>query len=337
MFITRKASTTSSESTPYLTVYDAGNTNSMVHRGNDQVRVYRNMEIGKLRFYKLLQIDDHNYDIVYNMFPHKNSIIIAGRVNGPQSSIISLAQCVIDFTKRVLTCNPEVKATSVTEGMVGLTVTTDQYYEINSETNTITISKLRGNFHDSNWNRDVILRQSDLELVHNVNSYIRNYSGNTVLGTINYGSTAEYKPDSAYTGISYESGISWSVEGVVAANMGNSIIFGDRIQTKEEGEDVISILRPNNPYLLIEASQLSGKTTVGVNVHDADSPTVLSTSATVTVVDSILDKINIRSKAYGDIAIKGGMDTELHLHDEDVVEGNAFEISAVSDDGTIHG
>jgi hypothetical protein len=335
MFITKTGS--GSSSTPYLTVYDSGNTNSKTHRGNDQVRIYRNIEIGALKFYKLLKVDDHQYDIVYNMFDYEGSIIIAGRVNGPTSGIVTLAQCGIDFTNKVLACNKDLKTTSITEGMVGLTFATNQYYEINSETGTIQICNLKGSFHDADWNRNVILTQHDLELIHHENSYIRSYSGNTVLGTINYGSTTQYKPDAGYTGISYESGISWSVEGYVAANIGNSIVSGKRIQDKEHGGDVISIMRPDKPYLLIEASKLSGKTVVGVNVHDSSSPTTFSTSATVTVVDSIYDKINVLSTAYGDITVKGGFETSLHLKDEDIIEGNNMEIEAHSADGTVHG
>lgn len=57
MFITEKSSSTGTP-TPYLVVYDTGNTNAKEHRGNDQLRVYRNVDIGKIRYYKLLQVND---------------------------------------------------------------------------------------------------------------------------------------------------------------------------------------------------------------------------------------------------------------------------------------
>lgn len=224
MFISEKSGSTGSP-TPYLVVYDTGNTNAMTHRGNDMIRVYRNIQLGKLKFYKVLKVDDHEYDIVYNMFPYHQSIIISGRVNGPTSTIVTLAQCSLNFTKDVVTCSDKLKATTVTEGMVGLDFTQNQYYEINTQTKTINIAELSGDFHSTNWNRNVLHTMSDLDLMHSESAYVRLYTGNGILGTINYGSIGG-GGDHGYTGISFESKLSWSVEGAVAANIGSSIVWG---------------------------------------------------------------------------------------------------------------
>lgn len=335
MFVTEKSSSTGTV-TPYLVAYDVGNTNAKEHRGNDQLRVYRNVNIGKLRYYKLLKVDDHQYDIVYNMFPYYRTIILSGRVNGPTSSILTLAQCVLNFQKDVVTCDPDLKGTAVTEGMVGLNLS-GHYFEINSETRKITVAHLRGSFHDANWNRDVIYSQDDLHLIHNESAYIRYYTGNGILGTINYGTVAG-GPDFGYTGISYESGISWGVEGHVAANIGSSIVFGRSDQTGEHEGDVISIMRPDKPYLLVDTHHLpvGEKSVVGVTVSDQNSGP-LSTSGSVTVVKSIFDKINVLSSAFGDISLTGGHEHVLRLHEDDIVEGNSIQIKATSEGGVVKG
>lgn len=250
---------------------------------------------------------------------------------------MTLAQCTFNFSKAVLSCAPELKGTTVTEGMVGLNLS-GQYFEINSQTNTITVANLRGNFHSADWNRDVVYQQSNLDLIHDESSYIRYYTGNSVLGTINYGTIAG-GPDHGYTGISFESNISWGVKGAVAANIGNSIVFGRSEQKGEHHGDAVGIMRPDKPYLLIDASHLKvgEKTVVGVTVEDEDTSGPVSTSGSVTVVESIFDKINVVSSAYGDIRIKGGMETHLHLHHDDIVEGNAIRVKATSADGSVHG
>jgi hypothetical protein len=336
MFISEKSSG-SGAPTPYLTVYDVGNTNAKQTRGNTQLRVYRNVSIGKLRFYKLLKIDDHLYDILYNLFPYQESIILSGRVSGPTSTVITLASCVFNFDKAVLSCDPKLKGTAVTEGMIGLN-SSGHYFEINTQTNKITVAALHGRFADNNWNRDVLYTQSNLDLIHNESAFIRYYTGTGAMGVINYGTLAG-GPDYGYTGISYASGISWGVVGSVAAQIGNSVVFGVSDQSGEHEGDVVSIMRPNNPYLLVDSSKLpSGQTSVvGLEIEDQDSTTPYSVSGSFTVVATIFDKINVLSSAYGDISIKGGYSTELELKDEDIVQGNSIEVTATSADNSVHG
>jgi hypothetical protein len=243
----------------------------------------------------------------------------------------------MDFKKNVVTCDQNLKGTGVTEGMVGLNIA-GQYFEINSQVKTIRVANLRGHFHNADWNRDVVYQQDNLDLIHNESAYIRYYTGNGTLGVINYGTIAG-GPDYGYTGISYESNISWGVEGYVAANIGNSIVFGRQEQSQEE-QEVVSIMRPDKPYLLVDAQQLpvGKKSVIGVSVEDEDSTGPISTSGSVTVVKSIFDKINVLSTAYGDnIRVKAGQETELHLSDDDIVEGNSIRVDAQSSDGQVHG
>lgn len=138
--------------------------------------------------------------------------------------------------------------------MVGINFA-GQYFELNRDTKKLSVANLRGSFHSNDWNRDVVYTQDNLEFLENESAYIRAYNGNGILGIINYGSIAG-QPDFGYTGISFESGISWSVEGAVAASIGNSIVFGKQEQKQEHQGDVISIMRPDHPYILVDASHL---------------------------------------------------------------------------------
>lgn len=334
--MTEKSSTNGT--TPYLVVYDSGNTNAVEHRGNDQLRVYRNVDIGKLRHYKLLQIDDHEYSIVYTIFPYKQSLVLAGRVKGATSSIITLAHCSLNFKQSVVSCDAKLRGTTVTKGIAGLN-TSGLYYEINSETKKITVANLKGNFHDNDWNRDIVYTQENLKLLEHESTFIRSYVGNSVVGVINYGTVAG-EADFGYTGISFYSNISWAVEGFVASNIEHSIIFGKQEQSEEHEGDVIQIMRPVHPYLLVDASKLplGQKTAVGVSVEDADSSGPISTSSSITVVKTIFDKVNVQKTAYGnDIKLKGAFENRLHLDEEDIIEGNALHVTAVSKDGAING
>lgn len=221
--------------------------------------------------------------------------------------------------------------------MVGLNFL-NQYFEINSETAKIKVAHLHGDFQDNNWNRDIIHSMNNLQLLSNENAYIRYYTGNWVLGTINYGVVGGGS-DFGYTGISYESQIAWSVEGFVATNLGHSIIYGKVDQSGEHEGDVISIMRPDHPYILVDSHNLPlGQTTnVGVSVTDEDTTSPISTSASFTVVETIYDKININSSAFGDITLLGGHSLDFHLHDSDIVQGNALKIKATTADNSVHG
>jgi len=218
----------SSTVTPYLVMYDQGNTNAMMHRGNDMVRIYRNVEIGNLKFYKLLSIDDHQFDILYSIFPFQNSLVISGRINGAQDQILQLALCSMSISKKLLSCDPQLKSTTVTHGLIGLT-NDGQYYELNSDAATISVADLGNDFHHADWNRNIVAHRINLQLMHNESKWIRNYNGNLSAGVINYGSVGG-GPDTGYTGISYESRISWMHDGHAAASIGSSIVFGQQIQ-----------------------------------------------------------------------------------------------------------
>jgi len=199
------------------------------------------------------------------MFAYDDAVIVSGRtVTSPE--VITLAQCEFDFKNNDLVCDPDQKATTVINGLVGITLDKN-YYEINSNTKMIKISALRGSFHSPDWNRDLLFSQANLELIHNESSYIRSYTGTKTLGTINYGGIAG-EGDTGYTGISYESNISWGVEGQVGTNIGSSIVFGATDQSQAKDQDKISIMRPDKPYLLLDASTLpvDTKTSVGVSV-----------------------------------------------------------------------
>lgn len=337
LFITQKTAAGSKSPTPYLVLYDTGNTNAKTRRGSDYIRVYRNVNIGTLRYFKLLEVEDYQFEIMHAIFPYQESLIISGRLTGPSSDIISLLQCTMDFNKAQVNCDKQTRATSVTKGLVGLNFL-NQYFEIDEDQRLIRVAKLVGNFQDKNWNTNLIHIFNNLEMLSNEAAYIRYYTGNEVLGTINYGFVGG-RGDYGYTGISYTSGISWAELGTTAANIGNSIVYGVIDQSNEHEGDVVSIMRPEVPYILVDSTKLDvgQTTTVGVSVSDGEGTDTISTSSSFTVVKSIYDKINILSSAFGDINVFGGHDTELVLKDTDILQGNALQIRATSADNSITG
>ena len=130
---------------PYLGVYNTGNTNARVHSGENYLRIYRGVDTGSIKSYRTLEITDHDYDIIYSYFTYGDYVIIAGRVNGPFSAVITLTECEPDFVNSELSCFPTHKTTTVAEGLVGVTHS-NQYYEIDTKNRKISVAKLVGEF-----------------------------------------------------------------------------------------------------------------------------------------------------------------------------------------------
>jgi hypothetical protein len=322
----------------YLYLYDQGNSNSMKSMSAPQARLYRNLGSGNLRFFKLLSIDAESLDfkIVYDYFPYNNAIVLSGRVIGPTETIITLAECTINTLKATVTCNPRIKGTTVTQGKVGINIV-GQYFQIDSNSKSMFVANLRGAFQSPDWNTDVVSRMSDLNLANDINGYIRYYTGNTEVGTINYGSNLGV--DYAYTGISFKQGISWSQKGFAGCNIGRSILYGDTNQTKGHGNDIVQIMRPTNPYLLVDSRSLKdGKNLISLEVSDADMPSPISTSTIFTSVKDIYSgKIDFNPNSIGQIKVKGGTTDYYILNNAGIKQGNALEVSVTSESGIVRG
>lgn len=337
LFMTSIETSEVNDQTDFLLLYDQGNTNSVRHRGNDNMRIYRNVEFGNLKFFKLLAVEAVDYKIVYDFFPYDHTVIVSGRVEGPTETIITLTQCTIQTKEAVLKCNGnQHKGTTITKGKVGIDLM-GNYFQIDLNKKTLTLAKLSGPFSSSDWNRNVIREIKDLDVFDDLeHAYVRFYSGTGEVGVINYGTLTGV--DHGYTGVSFVSNISWKKEGVAACNIGRSVVFGNVDQTVGHTDDVVSLMRPLEPYLLIPSSKLNpGKNIVNVEASDSDSPSPASLSTIFTKVETIFDGDVKVKDMFGDIIIEGGKSTFVSVPETAVQQGNALSVKITSEGGAVRG
>lgn len=337
MFITSIETTQENDQTDFLLVYDQGNTNAVTHRGNDNMRIYRNLEIGNIKFFKLLAVQALDFKIVYDYFPYQHTVILSGRLQGPTETIITLSQCTINTKSSTLECNNKKnKGTTVKSGKIGIDMS-GNYFQIDIEAKSLYVATLSGPFTSSDWNRNVIREMKNLDLITDLeHSYLRFYSGNGDVAVINYGTLSGV--DWGFTGISFTSGLSWSSEGVAACNIGKSIVFGNTNQTQGHTDDVVSIMRPLQPYLLIPSRMLQpGKNLIAVEASDSESPSPATLSTIFTKVTSIFDGDLKIKDMFGDISIPGGQTTFVSVPSAAVEQGNALSAKITSDGGVVRG
>lgn len=337
MFVTTVETTEEDEQTDFLVLYDQGNTNSMVHRGNDNVRLYRNLEIGNLKYFKLLSVDAANFEIVYDYFPYDHTVLLSGRLSGPTETIITLTQCTINSKDETLQCNSaKNKGTTVQRGKIGITYD-GNYFQIDEVSKSMYIASLSGPFIAPDWNRNIIRQMNNLDLHNDLeHAYLRFFNGNSEVAVINYGTLSGV--DFGYTGISFRSGISWKREEIAACNIGRSIVYGNTNQTKGHQEDVVSLMRPTEPYVLIPSELLQpGKNTIAIEVSDSESPSPASVSTIFTKAKDMYDgEIKVKD-LFGDITIQGGTSQFVSMSNSAIEQGNALEVKITSDTGLVHG
>jgi len=211
-----------------------------------------------------------------------------------------------------------------------------QYFQIDIPSKSMFVANLNGAFGSPDWNTDVVSSFENLDLFDDVTGYIRYYTGNTEVGTINYGQNSGV--DYAYTGISFNSGISWKSSGVAACNIGRSILFGNTNQTTGHETDTVQIMRPTNPYLLVEAWTLKDpKNLISFSLGDAEMKSPISTSTLFRKVDTIFDGGIDIEDGFGDISIKGGTSDIVNMLNKEIMVGNAIEVAVSSKSGVVRG
>lgn len=76
----------------YLVVYDQGHTLQKETILSNHARIFFNVETGKLEFDTIVKVNmpDHEYDAVYDMYPYNSTLILSGRIKGV-ADMITLA------------------------------------------------------------------------------------------------------------------------------------------------------------------------------------------------------------------------------------------------------
>lgn len=321
----------------FLMLYDQGNTNAMVHRGNDQVRLFRNLEYGSLKYYKLLIVNTVDFAIVYDYIPYQSSVLLSGRIQGPKDQYVSMAQCMIDLRNEAMNCNPNNHKTfTIKRGKVGFDLL-NNLYQIDLDKKSLVVSIVTGSFSDQDWSiRNIAYQMRDLDLFDGEEHlYLRAYTGNGLIGVINYGTLNGH--DAGYTGISFVSGFSWKTEGVAAAEIGKSIVFGNVEQTVRHQVDSVGLMRPLHPYLLVPGiALLNQKNLVSISASDQETISPSSTSTTFRLISSIYDGLQIRD-TFGNIVIGSGQTKFVTVPVSAIVEGNAIHAEVSSEGGVVRG
>jgi hypothetical protein len=105
---------------------------------SNKARIFFNVQTGVLEFDTLVQVTMPNqeFDIIYDMFPYQNTIIVAGRIKGA-SSVVTLSQGKLDLTKNIIDLNPNFKTTGIQSGAVLVDQSTMTYHELDIQAKTL--------------------------------------------------------------------------------------------------------------------------------------------------------------------------------------------------------
>lgn len=136
----------------YLIAYDQGHTQQTQTRKNQAARVFFNVQSGKLEFDTLVQIvmPNKEFDIIYDLFPYQNTIIVSGRIKESPAAI-TLSQGRLDLNKKIIDLNPNFKTTPIKSGAININPVRNTYNEFDIASKTLRYYKLTNNFSDVNW------------------------------------------------------------------------------------------------------------------------------------------------------------------------------------------
>jgi hypothetical protein len=312
----------------YLITYDQGNSHSQQSKGNNHIRVFRNVYTRALKFYKTLTIDTPQLTAVYDFLPYQQSLIVTARLPS-LDRIVSMVECTIDLSKDNLKCDTDFfKPTGIVEGYIGI-FNENQYFQIDTLTNEINVANLFGDFHNPDWNTDIIQNFLGSDLFQDPNTWIRFFSGNEYVGVINWAQTAS--SDFGVTLISWGEDESWKVQGATATAIGEIFLHGSTDSSK--GIE-LAMTWSRGPYLVIDGSVAPiGASNVTVTVEDISGQPVTEVLQ-LSVLDSVWQEIDIEKPAQT-ISIESGKTVHYPLADSDVISGNGLTVEVTSSDPSV--
>ena len=312
----------------YLLGYDQGHTLQKQTRLSNQARVFFNVESGKLEFDTLVKVTmkGEEYDIIYDMFPYQNTLILSGRVKSA-TSILTLAQCKLDLSDNEIVCNPKYKGTPIVSGAVQVDGPNMRYNEIDIEEKTIKYYELEGEFSSSTWNKKLLHEMKDLGMpkLDEDHLWVRGFHASQWGGVIYYGSTDHVDP------------------GVTFLDWGNELSFydGHQISTVYDRDYVLlgvhgasksMMLVRDEPLYLIEGGYYSGYNHILLKAADEDG--TVEVRATLNVLETVFDVINIRNN-IGTIELESHGSQLFRFKEEDIISGNGLNVEIKSENPDI--
>jgi len=272
----------------YLVAYDQGHTVQKETRMSNHARVFFNVGSGKLEFDTIVKVSmtGEEYDIIYDMYPFNETLILSGRIKGV-SSIVTLAQCQLDLTKKLIACNPKYKPTAIVSGTVQINRHQMTYNTLDIETKEIKYYQLVGKFSEKTWNTKLMgSMKVDMPDIEENHYWIRGIHGSQWGGVIYYGSVTHIDP--GVTFIDWSQKASFYDKGKVASIYDRDwIILGEY-----QGSQAMTLVRDETIFL-IEAGFYEGHNEIYLTAKDSDGS--VSTTARLTVLDSLFENIRIRN------------------------------------------
>jgi len=310
----------------YLVAYDQGHTSHNVTRRTNMLRVFHNVETGKLRYDTLVNTSmaGQTYDVIYDYFPYNGSLITTGRLAGV-GEIITLAQCKLDLTDDKAICNPKFKATPVKSG-AAIIHERGWYTEVDIDNGSIKWFKLEGKFSSASWNTHKMGEMDNVDFPKSSDIWIRDMSMSMYIGTITYSSRTHL--DSGVTFMDWHSGASDYVSSYSGCVYDQNYVLAHNY----DGSQQIKLLR-NHMQIVVDSHYLDDGDNV-MTLTASDSDNSASVTATITLMESIFEQIYIKN-TIGIIDVHSNTVTTLVIDPKDIIVGNGINVEVTTEDETL--
>lgn len=310
----------------FLLIYDQGFSRSLQTRENYHVRILAGVESGRLISRGLIELD-LDLTALYDIFSYKTGIILTGRTPSA-GKVISLTSCRFNIYKLHSICTKKFKATTLTEGWVGL-FNNEQYIQLDTKTQHLIVANVKGDVHDPDWNSDIRYTYDGFALFHDENIAIRDYSGGDTAGIINW----------IHGGSVHDHGVSIHVlddPNITTIELLVGVMYDDMLVSsfvpQPAGDSFIFNIRMQSPSLLIAADKIrGGKNAVRLSATDhSHSPKVYATGS-VFVWEHPFEHIEVEDNIPSEIVIRAGDRIELPGFDpvKDIIKGNGIHVDSL--------
>lgn len=308
----------------YLLAYDQGHTLQTETRMSNNARIFFNVSSGDLEFDTLAQVtmDGQEFDIIYDMFPYQNTIIISGRIKGI-GSIITLSQCKLDLNTKTIPCGPNPKPTLIVSGAVKIDQRSMAYHEMDISSKTLRYYKLQGQFADKNWNTNLIHTMTNINMpkMDEANIWIKGlHTSHPWGGVIYYGSPSHVDPGVTY--IDWHSGTTlYDSQKVGTIYDRTFVLAGVHGSSKS-----LMLVRDEQLYL-IEGGYYSGNNKIMLTASDADGG--VTATSNLVILDHIWDKVKIKN-TIGNIELQANQDLVYAFREQDILDGNGLNVKVTT-------
>jgi len=258
------------------------------------------------------------FDIIYDMFPYQNTIIVAGRLKGA-SSTITLCQGRLDLTKNIIDLNPNFyKATGVVSGAVLVDQSTMTYHELDISAKTLGYYQLKGDFTSPTWNTKILNQMSNVQMpaLDEDHIWIKGFHASQWGGVIYYGQPSRYDPGATV--------LDWVTQRSMYDNKNLVTVYDrDYIAAGMFQNSHALMLFRDEPMFLVEGGYYSGKNKITLTATDDDGTATVT--ANLTVLDHIWDKLSIKN-TIGSIEILSSTSQLFAFKEEDIIDGNGLNV-----------